>query len=125
GLTSLTSDPRPTAGSPVVGAGRANTAGPTGFAFHSPLWPPAFHPPLQALIPVGSAAARPSDAAIDIGAFELGATTTGTGGTGGGGGTGGAGGRAGTTGAAGMTGAGGGGTTGAGGRGGTTGAGGR
>ena len=88
GLVNLTSDPRPVAGSPVVGAGKATPAGPAGFAFPNGLWPPAFHPPLQALIPAGSAAARPSDAAIDIGAFELGGATTGTGGAAGGGGSG-------------------------------------
>ena len=86
GLVNLTSDPRPVAGSPVVGAGKATPAGPAGFPFPNGLWPPAFHPPLQALIPAGSAPARPSDAAIDIGAFELGGATTGTGGAAGGGG---------------------------------------
>jgi hypothetical protein len=113
GLTNLTSDPRPTAGSPVINAGVASPTGPTGFAFPNPLWPPAFQPPLQALIAVDTAMARPSDGMIDIGAFEFGAGTTtgaggagaGTAGTGGGGsgapaGTGGA--SAGTTGGGGS-----------------------
>jgi hypothetical protein len=97
GLANLTSDPRPAAGSPVVGAGTANLSGPAGFAFPGPLWPPGFHPPLQALIAAGSAVARPSDAAIDIGAFELGTTTTGAGGAAGSAGRGGTGGGAGGT----------------------------
>ena len=101
GLTNLTSDPRPAAGSPVINAGAANPAGPAGFPFPSPLWPPAFHPPLQALIAVGSAMARPADATIDDGAFELGATAAGTGGTSGGGGAGGRGGAGGAAGGAG------------------------
>jgi hypothetical protein len=126
GLTNLTSDPRPVAGSTAVNAGAANPAGPAGFPFPMPLWPPAFHPPLQALIAVGSAMARPSDGMIDIGAFELGAATTGTGGAGGtsAGGRGGAGGAGGTGGgAAGRGGAGGvGGTTGTGGASGASGA---
>jgi len=105
GLTNLTSDPRPiVSSSAVVNAGAANPAGPAGFPFPVPLWPPAFHPPLQALIAVGSAMARPSDATIDDGAFELGATTTGTGGTTGGGGQGGSSGRGGSGGAGGATG---------------------
>jgi hypothetical protein len=115
GLVDLTSDVRPVAGSPVVGAGKASPAGPAGFSFPNGLWPPAFHPPLRALIPAGTAAARPSDAAIDIGAFELGGATTGTGGAAGGGGSAGTSGTAGTTGAAGSGSAG---TTGTGARGG-------
>jgi hypothetical protein len=112
GLANLTSDPRPMTGSPVVNAGAANPAGPAGFPFPSPLWPPAFHPPLQALMAVGSATARPSDATIDDGAFELGATTAGTGGTTGGGGAGGRGGAGGSTGGRGGASGGAGGATG-------------
>ena len=140
GLTNLSDDPRPMAGSPVLGAGSASPAGPAGFPFPSPLWPPGFHPPTRALIPVGTAMARPSDAAIDIGAYELGSVTTGAGGRGGSGGgsgtggtSGGGGGRGGaggtTVGAGGASGRGGAtagaggtsaGTGGAGGRGGAT-----
>jgi hypothetical protein len=115
GLASLGNDPRPAAGSPVVGAGSASLSGPAGFAFPNPLWPPGFHPPLRALIAVGSAMARPSDGAIDIGAFELGATTTGTGGAAGAGGAGGAAGRGGAGGVTGSGGGGGGGGRGTGG----------
>ena len=118
GLVNLTSDPRPIAGSPVVGAGKATPAGPAGFPFPNGLWPPAFHPPLQALIPAGSAAARPSDAAIDIGAFELGGATTGTGGAAGGGGSAGGAGASGTAGTTGAAGSGSAGTSGTGARGG-------
>ncbi len=95
GLTNLSDDPRPVAGSPVLGAGNASPAGPAGFPFPSPLWPPGFHPPTRALIAAGTAMARPSDAAIDIGAFELGSVTAGTGGRGGAGGGSGAGGASG------------------------------
>jgi hypothetical protein len=102
GLANLTSDPRPVAGSPLIGAGNANLSGPTGFPFPNPQWPPGFHPPLRALLPAGSAAARPTDGAIDIGAFEAGATTAGTGGAGAG--TGGAGGSGGSGGASAGTG---------------------
>ena len=42
GLVNLTSDPRPAAGSPVVGAGKANPTGPAGFPFPNALWPPRF-----------------------------------------------------------------------------------
>ena len=115
GLTNLTDDPRPVAGSPVLGAGNASAPGPAGFPFPSPLWPPGFHPPLRSLIPAGSATARPSDGAIDIGAFELG-STTGTGGSGGAGGSSGGRGGAGAGGASGRGGA----TAGVGGRGGAT-----
>jgi MYXO-CTERM domain-containing protein len=93
GLTNLTGDVRPVAGSPVIGAGNVTLSGPAGFAFPNPLWPPGFHPPLRSLIATGSASARPSGASIDIGAFAFGAPATGTGGTGAGaGGRGGAGG---------------------------------
>jgi hypothetical protein len=130
GLANLTSDPRPAAGSPLAGAGNASPSGIAGFPFPNPHGPPGFHPPLRALIPVGSAPARPSDGMIDIGAFELGATTPGTGGAAGGAGGAGAGGRGGAGGAGGRGGAGGAsaggsGGAGAGGRGGAGGAGGR
>ena len=101
GLASLTADVRPIAGSPLVDAGAANLAGPAGFAFPSPLWPPAFHPPLQTLAAVGTAEARPIGGPIDIGAFELLGTGGGTGGAGGAGGTG-AGGAGGETGGGGT-----------------------
>ena len=59
GLASLTADVRPVAGSPLVDAGSANLAGPTGFEFPNPLWPPAFQPPLQTLAAVGTARNAP------------------------------------------------------------------
>jgi hypothetical protein len=43
---------------------------PAGSPFPNPLSLPLFHPPQQALIPVGTAEYRPVDGAIDIGAFE-------------------------------------------------------
>jgi hypothetical protein len=108
GVANLTSDPRPAAGSPLIGAGSASPSGPAGFPLPSPQWPPGFHPPLRALIPAGGAAARPSDGMIDIGAFEAGGTTTGAGGTGSGaGGTDGSGGAGGASAGAGAGGSGG------------------
>jgi hypothetical protein len=120
GLSNLTGDVRPVAGSRVVGAGIASPVGPAGFPFPNPLWPPGFHPPLRALIPVGSAMARPASGTIDIGAFEQGPATTGAGGAGGsagagGGGASGAGGTAGSGGRGGAS-AGAGGAAGSGGR---------
>ena len=64
GLTNLMSDPRPAAGSPIANAGNASLLSPAGFAFPNPLWPPGFHPPLRALIPAGSAMARPGNGTI-------------------------------------------------------------
>jgi hypothetical protein len=43
---------------------------PPGSPFPNPLAAPLFHPPQAALIPVGTAAPRPVDGFIDIGAFE-------------------------------------------------------
>jgi len=54
GVANLTSDPRPVAGSPLIGAGNANLSGPAGFPFPNPQWPPGFHPPLRALIPAAA-----------------------------------------------------------------------
>jgi hypothetical protein len=138
GLANLTADVRPVAGSPLLDAGAANVAGPTGFAFPSPLWPPAFHPPLQTLPALGTAAARPVGGPIDIGAFEVLGAGGGAGGAGGTGGTGaggesgaaggggtGAGGESGASGATGGGGTGGGGASGATGAGGTGASGGR
>lgn len=63
-------DFRTQAGSPLIGAGtNAPTLAPA-YVIANPLFPPTRHPPQRVLIPVGSAAARPVDAAIDIGAFE-------------------------------------------------------
>jgi hypothetical protein len=56
-------------GSALVNAGITPPAF-SGFEFPSPLFPPAFHPPLHIFISTGNASARPSNGAIDIGAFE-------------------------------------------------------
>ena len=37
----------------------------------NPLFPPAFHPPMQSLLAVGAAQARPANGIIDVGAFEF------------------------------------------------------
>ncbi len=63
-------DLRPAAGSPLIDAGTGTPAGPPGYPFPNPLFPPAFHPPDGTLIAPGTAAARPADAHLDIGAYE-------------------------------------------------------
>ena len=65
-----TLDLRPAVGSALIGAGVNAPASPAGHPFPNPLWPPAFHPPLHTLLAPGTAAARPSDGLIDIGAYE-------------------------------------------------------
>ncbi len=60
----------PVAGSCLIDAGTATMTSPPGSPFPNPLAVPLFHPPQEALIPVGSAEDRPVDGAIDIGAFE-------------------------------------------------------
>jgi len=71
GLADLTAnDPRPVAGSPLLEVANSAPAGPPGFPFPSPLFPPQFHPPLRTQ-GLGTAQARPVSGALDIGAFEL------------------------------------------------------
>jgi len=65
------SDVIPAIGSPLNDAGISSPQSPPGHPFLSPLFPPAFHPPQRALLPLGSADDRPLSGAIDIGAFEL------------------------------------------------------
>jgi hypothetical protein len=84
--------------SPLVDMGNGQLSGPPGYVFPAPLDAPAFHPPLKSVGLPGSAEARPSINAIDIGAYEAG---MGSGGAGGGGGAGGAGGAGGGMGGAG------------------------
>lgn len=61
----------PSVGSPLLNAGTSSPAGPPGFPFPSPLYPPAYVPPDHVLLPVGTASPRPINGAIDIGAFEF------------------------------------------------------
>ncbi|HET9485315.1 MAG TPA: hypothetical protein VFO79_15245 [Xanthomonadales bacterium] len=63
-------DLSPAAGSPLLDIGNPSVVSPTTFEIASPLFPPAFHPPVRALLPVGSAALRGTAGVIDIGAFE-------------------------------------------------------
>ncbi|MCU0655219.1 MAG: MYXO-CTERM sorting domain-containing protein [Polyangiaceae bacterium] len=65
-------DPHLTAASPLVNAGVPSPAGLPAHPFPSPLPAPLFHPPVAALLPIGSAEPRPSAGSPDIGAFELG-----------------------------------------------------
>ncbi|HEV8138088.1 MAG TPA: hypothetical protein VGP85_25635, partial [Pyrinomonadaceae bacterium] len=71
GFTDInTYDVRPIATSPLVNAGNGAPASPPGHPFISPLFPPAFLPPLHTAYAVGTAQARPVFGAIDIGAYE-------------------------------------------------------
>jgi hypothetical protein len=65
------SDVTPAVGSPLKDAGTSAPQSPSGYPFLSPLFPPAFHPPQRVLLAPGTASDRPSNGAIDIGAFEL------------------------------------------------------
>jgi hypothetical protein len=63
-------DLRPLAGSVLANAAAAGPTGAAGFAFPDPLFPPAYCPPFHgaSLSPV----VRPSQGALDIGAYEVG-----------------------------------------------------
>jgi hypothetical protein len=63
-------DLRPIAGSPLVGAANPSPASPAGYEITDPHFPSGYHPPLGVFQAVGTAQARPVDAALDIGAFE-------------------------------------------------------
>lgn len=63
-------DLRPAAGGVLADAGTSAPAGPEGFAFPSPLFPPAFCPPFHAASQW--AVARPAQGTVDIGAYEVG-----------------------------------------------------
>jgi hypothetical protein len=66
------SDPRPLEGSPLIGAGALDPAGPLRFAFPAPLVSPRHLPPPGALERVGTAIQR-LRGSTDIGAFSFGA----------------------------------------------------
>jgi hypothetical protein len=69
---------RPAAsGSPLINAGAADLPG---FDFPNPLRVPTSHPPDGVLLTPGTAEARPTVDAIDIGAYEVGTGPIGTGG---------------------------------------------
>jgi hypothetical protein len=71
GFVSLAdNDLRPKAGSPLIDAGPSAPAGPAGFAFPSPAFPPVFSPPFRTL--AVEPLARPADGKLDIGAYETG-----------------------------------------------------
>ena len=61
---------RPIATSPLVNAGNGNPPSPAGHPFISPLFPPAFEPPLHTALAVVTASPRPVFGTIDIGAYE-------------------------------------------------------
>lgn len=81
-------DVHPTATSELVDAGSSTLAGPPGYDFPNPLFPPGFEPPLHTVFQSG-ATARAANGTVDIGAYEFGSPATG--GTGGGSGSGGSG----------------------------------
>lgn len=62
--------------SPLRNAGVNSTSGIAGRTFPSPLALPLYHPPRARLEPVGTAARRPIEGAIDLGAFESIAAST-------------------------------------------------
>ena len=71
GFTNIsTYDVRPIATSTLVNAGDNAPASPPGHPFISPLFPPAFLPPLHTALAVGTASSRPVYGSIDIGAYE-------------------------------------------------------
>jgi len=71
GFTNIsTYDVRPISTSPLVDTGNNAPASPPGHPFISPLFPPAFVPPLHTALAVGTASARPVFGTIDIGAYE-------------------------------------------------------
>jgi len=71
GFTDIsTYDVRPISTSPLVNAGNNAPASPPGHPFISPLFPPAFIPPLHTALAVGTASPRPVYGGIDIGAYE-------------------------------------------------------
>ena len=71
GFTNIsTYDVRPISTSPLVNTGNNAPASPPGHPFISPLFPPAFVPPLHTALAVGTASARPVFGTIDIGAYE-------------------------------------------------------
>lgn len=63
-------DLRPVLDSGLMGQAASSPAGPSGYAFPNPLFPPAFHPPQQILVFPGVPALRPLDPQLDIGAYE-------------------------------------------------------
>jgi hypothetical protein len=63
-------DYHPGTNSPLINAGIAATPTIAAYPFPNPLFPPAYLPPQAALIDTGSAAHRPVEGTIDIGAFE-------------------------------------------------------
>jgi hypothetical protein len=63
-------DFRPAAGSPLLDAGTAQGAPPPGFPFPNPLALPGYHPPPHTVQPGGPPPFRPTEGAIDIGAYE-------------------------------------------------------
>ncbi len=66
---------RPAAGSPLLNAGTGAPQSPQGHPFPSPLFPPAYEPPVAIFASPDSAVARASHGIVDIGAFEGVATT--------------------------------------------------
>jgi hypothetical protein len=63
-------DLRPGHRSPLRDAGTATPAGPPGFAFPAPLFPPAYRPAIRRPGRAGAALVRHADGAIDVGACE-------------------------------------------------------
>jgi hypothetical protein len=72
GFVSITTyDLRLASGSPLINAGDPAPASPPGHPFISPLFPPAYVPPLHTIQAVGTATPRAVNGVIDIGAYEF------------------------------------------------------
>ncbi|MDQ1348104.1 MAG: hypothetical protein QG573_1478 [Acidobacteriota bacterium] len=65
-----TGDFRPAAGSPLLDAGTASGTPPPGFPFPNPLALPGYHPPLHSVQTGPPPPPRPTNGAIDLGAYE-------------------------------------------------------
>jgi hypothetical protein len=76
-------DLRPIAGASVVDVGAATTPDPSGAPFSSPLVAPQWDPPLHDIEEMNSALPRALSGPIDIGAYEFGVASPGTGSGGG------------------------------------------
>ncbi len=64
-------DLRPGTNSPLLNVGGTSTSTPPNYDFPNTLFPPTRHPPQRALIAVGTAATRPVNGVIDLGAYEV------------------------------------------------------
>ncbi|HET7843555.1 MAG TPA: hypothetical protein VFL14_05350 [Xanthomonadales bacterium] len=60
----------PAAGSPLLNAANGAPSSPAGYEIANPLFPPAREPAVRTVLPIGTAALRPVNGLLDIGAYE-------------------------------------------------------